>query len=111
PHGDLGALARFLAADREKPGLKLVVTESLFSMDGDAASLRELVGVVQAEGVSLIVDEAHATGLWGSGLFERAALWGRVLATTHTGGKALGSAGAWVACSRATRDYLVNFAR
>jgi 8-amino-7-oxononanoate synthase len=111
PHGDLGALARLLETDRNSPGLKLIVTESLFSMDGDAASLRELAALAQAHGAALIVDEAHATALWGSGLIERAGLSERVLATVHTGGKALGAAGAWVAGSSVLKEYLVNFAR
>jgi 8-amino-7-oxononanoate synthase len=111
PHGDLAALRNLLEADRASPGLKFIVTESLFSMDGDAAPLRELAELASASGASLIVDEAHATGLWGSGLAERAGLSGLVLATTHAGGKALGSAGAWVAGSAVLKEYLVNFAR
>ncbi len=62
----------------------------------------------------LIVDEAHATGLYGtrgSGRVEELGLRDRVLATVHTGGKALGSGGAWVAGSRVLRDVLVNRAR
>lgn len=111
PHGDLGVLALMLEADRTAPGMKFIVTESLFSMDGDAASLRELVDLASVHGAALIVDEAHATALWGSGLVERAGLSERVLATIHTGGKALGCAGAWVAGSATLKKYLVNFAR
>ena len=62
----------------------------------------------------MIVDEAHATGLYGargSGRVEELGLRDRVLATIHTGGKALGSGGAWVAGSRALRDVMVNRAR
>ena len=62
----------------------------------------------------VIVDEAHATGMYGargSGRVEELGLRDRVLATMHTGGKALGSGGAWVAGSRALRDVMVNRAR
>src|SRR6185295_4348411 len=89
PHGDLGALSRLLAEDRARPGLKMIVTESLFSMDGDAARLRDLAAIARSEDAALIVDEAHATGLWGSGLVERTGLSSSVLATLHTGGKSL----------------------
>jgi 8-amino-7-oxononanoate synthase len=111
PHGDLGALASLLAADRSSPGLKFIVSESLFSMDGDVAPLAELAALAQAENAALVIDEAHATGLWGSGLVERAGLSGQVFASMHTGGKSLGSAGAWVAGSPVLKDYLVNFSR
>ena len=83
-------------------------------MDGDLTPLREVAEIAERLGAVLIVDEAHATGLYGSrgsGRVEELGLRERVLATIHTGGKALGSGGAWVAGSRALRDVMVNRAR
>jgi 8-amino-7-oxononanoate synthase len=90
------------------------VTESVFSMDGDLTPLRDVCEIAEREGAVLIVDEAHATGMYGargSGRVEELGLRDRVVATVHTGGKALGSGGAWVAGSRALRDVMVNKAR
>jgi 8-amino-7-oxononanoate synthase len=83
-------------------------------MDGDLTPLLEITETAERFGAVLIVDEAHATGLYGargSGRVEEAQLRQRVLATVHTGGKSLGSGGAWVAGSRALCDVLVNRAR
>jgi 8-amino-7-oxononanoate synthase len=91
-----------------------VITESLFSMDGDLAPLREVCTIAERHDAVVVVDEAHATGLYGSrgsGRVEELGLRERVLATIHTGGKALGSGGAWVAGSRTLRDVMVNRAR
>ena len=111
-HQNLGALEEALRAPRR--GRAIVVTESVFSMDGDCTPLEELCTVAERGGAAVIVDEAHATGLYGargSGRVEELGIRDRVLATIHTGGKALGSGGAWVAGSRALRDVLVNRAR
>jgi len=111
-HNDLGALEAALALPRE--GRAFVVTESVFSMDGDLAPLPDLVALAEGHEALVIVDEAHATGLYGSrgsGRVEELGLRARVLATVHTGGKALGSAGAWVAGPAALRDVLINRAR
>ena len=91
-----------------------VVTESLFSMDGDHAPLAELVELCERYEAHLIVDEAHATGCFGpsgSGCVDEAGLRSRVLATVHTGGKALGVAGAYVCGSRQLRELLINRCR
>ena len=112
PHQDLVALKSALQKTRK--GRAIVVTESVFSMDGDVTPLREVAEIAERFGAALIVDEAHATGLYGSrgsGRVEELGLRERVLATIHTGGKALGSGGAWVAGSRALRDVTVNRAR
>jgi 8-amino-7-oxononanoate synthase len=112
PHNDLAAVLDGLTEHRR--GHTFVVTESVFSMDGDLAPLRELAEACEAHGALLIVDEAHATGLYGSrgsGRVEELGLRDRVLATVHTGGKALGSGGAWVAGPAALRGLLVNRAR
>lgn len=112
PHQDLDALESALrtVAGRRK----IVVTESVFSMDGDRTPLADVVALAERHGAAVIVDEAHATGLYGargSGCVEADGLRDRVLATIHTGGKALGSGGAWVAGPPELRDLLVNRAR
>jgi len=112
PHQDLHALEALLQKPRQ--GRALVVTESVFSMDGDHTPLQAVCDIADRRGAAVIVDEAHATGLYGrrgSGRVEELGLRDRVLATVHTGGKALGSGGAWVAGSRALRDVMVNRAR
>lgn len=112
PHQDLQALDTALRAPRS--GRAIVITESVFSMDGDLTPLRELSDIADRRGALLVVDEAHATGLYGargSGRVEELGLRDRVVATVHTGGKSLGSGGAWVAGSRALRDVMVNRAR
>jgi 8-amino-7-oxononanoate synthase len=112
PHRDLGAVEEALS--RPRSGSAFVVTESVFSMEGTLAPLSELAEIAERKGALLIVDEAHATGLYGargSGRVEELGLRERVLATVHTGGKALGSGGAWVAGPAVLRDTLVNRAR
>ena len=106
-------------ADLEKkmegcPGRIFVVTESLFSMDGDLAPLVEIAGMCSQRGALLVVDEAHATGVIGSrgeGLVQSLGLEQHCFARMHTFGKALGCHGAVVLGSRLLRDYLVNFCR
>ena len=112
PHQDLHALEAALS--RPRRGRALVVTESVFSMDGDLTRLGDVCDIADRAGAVVIVDEAHATGMYGargSGRVEALGLRERVVATIHTGGKALGSGGAWVAGSRTLRDTLVNRAR
>jgi 8-amino-7-oxononanoate synthase len=112
PHLDLNAVDSALRLRRS--GRAFVITESVFSMDGDLAPLAELADLAETHGALLIVDEAHATGLYGnggSGRVEALRLRDRVLATVHTGGKALGSGGAWVAGPAFVRDLLINRAR
>ena len=114
PHGDLAHLEEALARHRREPGAKLIVTESLFSMDGDLAPLGELAALARKYGAELIVDEAHAVGVFGPegrGLAADAGIAGELLAVVHTCGKALGSAGAFVCSSREVKQYLVNHAR
>jgi 8-amino-7-oxononanoate synthase len=91
-----------------------IVTESLFSMDGDLAPLPALVEVAERNGAHVIVDEAHATGCFGpegSGLVDAFDLRSRVLATVHTGGKALGVPGAYICCSAVLKEFLINRCR
>jgi 8-amino-7-oxononanoate synthase len=92
----------------------LVVTESVFSMDGDLAPLRDIVELKDRYGAWLMLDEAHATGLFGShrrGLAEACELAGRIEVQMGTLGKALGASGGYVCGHRSLIDLLVNRAR
>jgi 8-amino-7-oxononanoate synthase len=92
----------------------LVVTESVFSMDGDAAPLREIVALKEKYGAWLMVDEAHATGLYGKnrrGLAEEPGVSGKIEIQMGTLGKALGASGGYICGSRTLIDFLVNRAR
>ncbi|MCX8140303.1 MAG: 8-amino-7-oxononanoate synthase [Thermogemmata sp.] len=91
-----------------------IVTESIFSMDGDLAPLQDIVELAERYGAHLIVDEAHSTGCYGvngSGLVDALHLRSRVLATVHTGGKALGLCGAYICGSHLLKEYLINRCR
>jgi 8-amino-7-oxononanoate synthase len=102
------------AACRQPDAASFIVTESLFSMDGDAAPLDALIMLAQKHAAHLIVDEAHATGCFasaGSGLVDGQRLRSNILATVHTGGKALGVPGAYVCCSALLKQILVNRCR
>jgi len=108
-HNDLGHLDDLL---RRHAGRKLILTESVFSMDGDRADLPALVQLAERHGAALYVDEAHATGVLGAqgrGLAaECAASGGGADVVMGTLGKALGGFGAYVAGSRTLIDWLVN---
>ena len=93
---------------------KLIVTESIFSMDGDEAPLAEIVELAERYGAAVMVDEAHATGLFGAtgaGVVAKLGLGDRVLVQMGTLGKALGGFGAYVAGSVAVRELLINRCR
>ena len=92
----------------------LVVTESVFSMDGDAAPLRDIVELKEKYGAWLMVDEAHATGIIGEngrGLADELGVSDRIEIQLGTLGKALGASGGFICGSRALVDFLVNRAR
>lgn len=111
-HCDVQELSELLA--RSKARRKLVVTDAVFSMDGDAAPLRELAELCERHGAMLYVDEAHAVGVLGptgAGLAEALGVKGRVDVEMGTLGKALGSFGAYVAGERRLRDLLLTRAR
>lgn len=91
-----------------------IVTESVFSMDGDCADLKSLIAFCQKYNCHLIVDEAHATGAFGDygvGLLQKLGLEDRVFARINTFGKALGCHGAVILGSKDLKTYLVNFCR
>ena len=90
------------------------MVESIFSMEGDRAPLRELATLASRYRANLIVDEAHATGVagpHGRGCIAEAGLAGHIFATVHTCGKALAAAGAFVCGSEPLRRLLINRAR
>lgn len=92
-------------------GRKIVVVESLYSMDGDLAPLKEIASVCETYNVSLIIDEAHSTGIYGkngNGLVCECNLESLVWARVHTFGKAMGLHGAAVVGSLLLRDFLIN---
>ena len=114
PHLDYGRLNTLLAAEREKYGQVFIVTESIFSMDGDAADLVRLAQIKEEYRAVLYVDEAHAVGIRGKkgrGLAEEQGVRTKVDLLVGTFGKAWAGQGAFVICSGIVRDYLINTAR
>ena len=110
PHLDIAALEQALASS--VASRKLVVTESLFSMDGDIADLAAIAAVCKRHDAALIVDEAHAVGAWGPegrGVAADAAVTPDIVIGTF--GKALGTFGAFAASTKAIADLLWNRAR
>jgi len=114
PHLDLNGLEAGLRNHAQERCRKLIVTESVFSMDGDVAPVTEILALADRYGAGVIVDEAHATGVHGPSGRGIAAEHGSVqylAATVHTCGKALGSAGAFVCGSAVLKEHLINHAR
>jgi glycine C-acetyltransferase len=113
PHCDLAFLEQALKKTPAR-GRKLIVTETIFSMDGDEAPLADLVDVAERHGAMVIVDEAHATGVYGpngAGVAAQCGVAERIAIQMGTLGKALGGFGAYVACAKALRELLVNRCR
>lgn len=114
-HNDPDDLEDKLRWASEQAGAKtLVITESVFSMDGDTAPLREIVSLKEKHGAWLMVDEAHATGILGQGGRGLAAELGvshQIEIQMGTLGKALGASGGYICGHRALIDYLINRAR
>lgn len=106
-HNDLEHLEELLRKNAGRPCI--VVSETVFSMDGDRADVPALVALCEHFGAFLYLDEAHATGVLGATGFGLAAGYGgRIGAVMGTFSKGLGGFGAYVACSTALRDYLIN---
>jgi 8-amino-7-oxononanoate synthase len=114
PHGDMDFLENALRKYAGGPGARVIVTQSVFSMEGDIAPIEPLLRLAKDYGAELILDEAHATGVWGphgKGIAAELICERDVLAIVHTCGKALASAGAFVCGGSALKDFLVNHAR
>jgi len=114
PHLDLNALEAGLRQHAHERGRKLIVTESVFSMEGDVAPVTEILEIAERYGAGVIVDEAHATGVQGPagrGVAVREGIAQQLAASVHTCGKALASAGAFVCGSAALKEHLINHAR
>ncbi len=116
PHNDLTHLAALLSKLRNKhPEARiLVVTESIFSMDGDRCPLREIVGLCETHQAKLLLDEAHAIGIigpTGMGLAEELGLQDRIDFQMGTLSKAVGLSGGYLAASRDWIDLIINRAR
>ena len=112
PHRDMNRLEDLLK--EASPGKKLIITDSVFSVDGDLAPLPDLVELKERHGAALMLDEAHATGVLGpkgAGLAEALGLSERVEVHMGTFSKALGSLGGFVAGDRRLIEYLHNRAR
>lgn len=112
-HGDMTHLAQLLTACPQS-GQRLIVTDSVFSMDGDVAPLVDIVTLARRYNAWVMVDEAHATGVFGAhgaGVVEELGLENEVEIQMGTLGKALGGFGAYVAGSRELIEWLINRAR
>lgn len=116
PHNDLNALEGLLKRYHDKADTLWVAIESVYSMDGDCAQLSEIYVLAERYNAFMIIDEAHASGIYGwrgRGLvFEIIEQYGyERIVTLHTCGKAIGVAGGLVCASREVVDFLINTAR
>ncbi|MDP2939194.1 MAG: 8-amino-7-oxononanoate synthase [Candidatus Omnitrophota bacterium] len=113
PHNDMSALEELLNLNNN-PKKKLVVTDTVFSMDGDIASLPEIVKICQKNNALLMIDEAHATGIFGKmggGVAQHFGLKDEIDIQMGTLSKAMGCFGAFVCGKKDLIDYLINFSR
>jgi 8-amino-7-oxononanoate synthase len=114
PHCDMDFLENALRKHAGASGARVIVTESVFSMEGNVAPIERLLRLANDYGAELVIDEAHATGVWGpqgKGIAAELNCQPEMLAVIHTCGKALASAGAFVCGRSALRNYLINHAR
>lgn len=114
PHNDMDALEKLLIRERNNYKNAVIVTESVFSMDGDIADIAKLVELKQKYNCILVVDEAHAFGVFGKiglGVCESLGLIGDIDLIVGTFGKAIGSVGAFVTGRKVLIEYLINKAR
>ncbi|MEO0038561.1 MAG: 8-amino-7-oxononanoate synthase [Bacteroidota bacterium] len=113
-HNDLEDLESIIKRCHTEPVEVYVVTESVFSMDGDCPNLEELVALCEKYNCNLVIDEAHALGVFGEngeGLVQSLGLQDKVFARIVTFGKGLGCHGAAIMGSEELKSYLINFAR
>ena len=111
-HCDMNDLAEKLLASNASE--KIIVTDAVFSMDGDRAPLLDICDCAERFGAMVMVDEAHSTGIFGAtgaGLCEEDGVCSRVAVRMGTLSKAIGSVGGFVACSEKLRTYFVNYSR
>lgn len=113
-HNDLEDLEHWIQKFKSEENEIYIVTESIFSMDGDCPNLEEMTQLAQKYNCHLVVDEAHALGVFGDkgeGLIQSLGLHNQVFARIMTFGKGLGCHGAAILGSQQLKEYLVNFAR
>ena len=118
-HNDFEDLARLIlkfqpTANSQQPTAIYIITETVFSMDGDCPNMEELIAVSNKYNCFLVVDEAHSLGVFGDngeGLAQMLGLQDKVFARIMTFGKGLGCHGAAIVGSQELKDYLINFAR
>jgi len=114
PHNDMEALERLLNRERENYKNAFIITESVFSMDGDIGNLKKIVELKKKFDCIMIVDEAHAFGVFGKkglGVCESLGIIDDVDLIVGTFGKAIGSMGAFVTGSQILIDFLINKSR
>jgi glycine C-acetyltransferase len=113
PHKNMDGLRRVLEESKDGYGKIMVVTDGVFSMDGDIAPLPEIVELAEAYDAFVMVDDAHASGVLGGGRGSTVhfGLEGRVALQIGTLSKAIGAVGGYVACSQDVKDFLLQRAR
>ena len=113
PHKDMAGLRRVLEESQDISGKVMVVTDGVFSMDGDIAPLPEIVALAEEYGAFVMVDDAHASGVLGNGRGSTVhfGLEGRVALQVGTLSKGIGALGGYVACSQDVKDFLLQRAR
>ena len=113
-HNDSSYLETLLKEQRDKFKNSLIITETIFSMSGDKAPLKEIAALKEKYNSQLMVDEAHATGIFGktgSGLAEEENVTGKIDLIMGTFSKGLGSFGAYLVASEEVKQYLINTCR
>ena len=114
PHLDMNALETLLEKERKNYHNAIIVTESVFSMDGDIAPLKKIVELKKKYNCILLIDEAHAFGVFGKkglGVADELGIIADVDLIVGTFGKAIGSVGAFVTGSKTLIDFLINKSR
>ncbi len=110
-HNDLDDLERKM---KDAEGQVYIVCESVYSMDGDFAPLKDITKMAAQENARVVVDEAHSTGIWGkygAGLVSKLKLQKQIFAVVHTFGKAMGIHGASISGSQTLKQFIVNYSR